>query len=217
MKNIAGIIAIATLLVIASCKSDKKCEEQAMPTSSVGKSEVKKDFDTITYEHFIIQVPHTAKMVDYLDLTRHPATVLQLNDSINDYFTMVIEEEATSVQNVIQKKADYQKDKDLFYNYARFAEKNIYEKIKDYQLISSNDVLLDSCKAKVYKFYGKDVRPSADKKDKKVYPIFYHVAIVEADKHLYQIVTWTPKEKEADNAPKLQGIIESFEENSVKK
>lgn len=215
MKNIAGIIAIATLLVIASCKSDKKCEEQATATST-GKSEVKKDFDTITYEHFIIKVPHTAKVVDYLDL-KNLATVLQLNDSLNDYFVKVIEEESVAAGNVLKKMPVYQKDKDLFHNYAQIAEKNIYSKINSYELIKSNDVLLDSCNAKTYKFYGKAEKPSADGKDKQIYPIYYHVAIVEADKHFYQIVTWTPKEKETTNAPKMQGIIESFEENNVNK
>lgn len=171
--------------------------------SSCKQSEVGTENEIVETENYSLKVPKDFERTNNLN----ELAKVQFQKVDEDLYFIVLEETKESFENAIKLKV-HDANPSLF-GYYKVVTKHFEEITKDFKVDDFGNTKINSCNAIVFSMNGKDLE-----NDKGV---FYRYALIEDDKNLYQLMSWTNIHYKDKLIGRMEGIINSFKSKSISK
>lgn len=169
--------------------------------SSCKKSENKTE--RIFTENYSIEAPNDFERTNKMN----ELAKVQFRKAEDDLHFIVLEEPKEGFQNAI--KLGIHKTSPSLLGYYKVITKHFNEVTENFEINDFSNTKINSCNAIVFSMSGKHL---AEEKN-----VFYRYAILEDDKNLYQIMSWTNIHYKDKLIGKMESIINSFKSNSISK
>lgn len=159
--------------------------------------------ERIFTENFSIEVPNDFERTNEMN----ELAKVQFRKSNEDLHFIVLEETKDGFQNSI-KLGVYDTSPNLF-GYYKVITKHFDEISENFTISDFGRTKINSCNAILFSMSGKDLENGKN--------VFYRYAILEDDKNLYQIMSWTNIHYKNKLIGRMTSIINSFKSNSISK
>ena len=171
--------------------------------SSCKQPEVKTENEIITTENYSLSIPKDFERSNNLN----KLAKVQYQKVDEDLYFVVLEETKESFENAIKLKV-HDATPNLF-GYYKVVTKHFDEINQDFKISDYGYTKINSCNAIVFSMSGKDLEDGKN--------VFYRYALLEDDKNLYQIMSWTNIHYKDKLVGRMEGIINSFKSKSISK
>jgi hypothetical protein len=132
---------------------------------------------------------------------------VQFRKSKEDFHFIVLEETKEGFLNGI--KMGVHKVSPSLFGYYKVITNHFDEITENFKTSDYGVTKINSCNAIVFSMSGKDLEEGKN--------VFYRYAILEDDKHLYQIMAWTNLNYKDKLTGRMESVINSFKSNSISK
>ena len=167
-------------------------------TFSCNKSENKTE--RIFTENYSIEAPNDFERTNEMN----ELAKVQFRKSEEDLHFIVLEEPKEGFQNAV--KLGIHKASPNLHGYYETITNHFDEINEDFKINDFGRTKINSCNAIVFSMSGKDLEDGKS--------VFYRYAILEDDKHLYQIMAWTNLNYKDKLIGRMEPVINSFKSNS---
>ncbi|TGD59377.1 hypothetical protein [Flavobacterium humi] len=168
--------------------------------SSCKHSENKAENETILTENYSLEVPNDMERA----YTLNELAKVQFQKVEEDLYFIVLEETKESFENAIRLKVHHATPS--LFGYYKVVTNHFDEIYKDLKINDFGTTKINSCNAIVFSMSGKDLGNGKN--------VFFRYALLEDNKNLYQIMSWTNIHYKDKLIGKMEGIINSFKSES---
>lgn len=159
--------------------------------------------DRIFTENYSIEAPNDFKRTNEMN----ELAKVQFRKVDEDLHFIVLEETKEGFQNGI--KAGIYKTSPNLFGYYKVISTHFDEITENFEVTDFGNTKINSCNAIVFSMSGKDLEDGKS--------VFYRYAILEDDKNLYQIMSWTNINYKDKLIGRMAPIINSFKSKSISK
>lgn len=156
--------------------------------------------ERIITENYSIEAPNDFERTNEMN----ELAKVQFRKTEEDLHFIVLEESKKGFENAI--KLGIHKTSPSLLGYYKVITSHFDEITEDFKITDFGNTKINSCNAIVFSMSGKDLGNGKS--------VFYRYAIIEDDKNLYQIMSWTNIHYRDKLTGRMKSIINSFKSNS---
>jgi hypothetical protein len=175
------------------------CAAACMPASKDDKAKKSTDWKTVSSDKFTLQVP--SHMKEAKDL--HDDAVLQYQNVIKEFYTIVIEESVEEFHTALIDGALEEEFPPNLQGYSSLVAAKFSENVEE--LINKSEFKPLTVNGDSATYFEAEAKISGIK-------IYYHYAFVRGDSNYYQVMSWTVAEKKDKLHADMMEILNSFKE-----
>jgi hypothetical protein len=170
-----------------------------MPAAKDDKAKKSTDWKTVSSDKFTLQVP--AHMKEATDL--HDDAVLQYQNVIKEFYTIVIEESVEDFHTALIDGALEEEFPPNLQGYSSLVAAKFSENVEE--LVNKSEFKPLTVNGDSATYFEAEAKLSGIK-------VYYHYAFVRGDSNYYQVMSWTLAEKKDKLHADMMEILNSFKE-----
>lgn len=159
--------------------------------------------ERIFTENYSIEVPNDFERTNEMN----ELAEVQFRKANEDLHFIVLQETKYGFQNAI--KLGVHKISPSLFGYYKVITMHFDEITENFKITDFSNTKINSCNAIIFSMSGKDLEDGKS--------VFYRYAILEDDKNLYQIMSWTNIHYKDKLIGRMESIINSFKSKSISK